>query len=139
VFHEQGTTYADHHDPGNADPVVLVRERDGAHLLLAGHHRATAALLRGVPLLARVVGGTPNDRGTFHPTQGLSFGSPPPWSVVVTMIKAGGAARVPDAETARKVLEGLGLSGEAVAARLHYAATGSLHGLAPHRSEDAPR
>jgi len=29
VFHERGITYADHHDPGNTDPVVLVRDATG--------------------------------------------------------------------------------------------------------------
>jgi len=144
VFHERGITYADHHDPGNADPVVLVRERDGAHLLLAGHHRATAALLRGVPLLARVVGGDPDRRDTLHPTQGVSYGSVPPTlataltadvAVAVAAVRAGGSVHVPDGVTARQVLGGLGLADEAVTARLHYAATGSLRGSSPHGSQ----
>jgi len=141
VFHEQGTTYADHHDP---DPVVLVRDRDGAHLLLAGHHRATAALLRGVPLLARVVGGPTHKRDTFHPTQGVSYGPVPPTfaavlaadvAVAVAAVRAGGSVHVPDTATARQVLGGLGLDVEAVTARLHYAATGSLRGSYPHGSQ----
>ena len=145
VFREQGTTYADHNDPGNADPVVLVRERDGAHLLLAGHHRATAALLRGVPLLARLVGGARDDRrDTFHPTQGVSYGPIPPTfaavltadvAVAVAAVRAGGSVHVPDGVTARQVLGGLGLDDEAVTARLHYAATGSLRGSSPHGSQ----
>ena len=145
VFHEQGTTYADHHDPGNTDPVLLVRERDGAHLLLAGHHRATAALLRGVPLLARVVGGARDDRrDTFHPTQGVSYGLVPPTFagvvtadvvVAIAAVRAGGAVHVPDAVTARQVLGELGLDDAAVTARLHYAATGSLRGSYPHGSQ----
>jgi hypothetical protein len=144
VFHEQGLTYADHDDPGNTDPVVLVRERDGAHLLLAGHHRATVALLRGVPLLARVVGGplarvvggplTPPT--TFHPTQGVSYGPTPPsfagvltaeLAVAVAAVRAGDSVHVPATATARQILGALGLADEAVTARLLYAATGALH------------
>jgi len=143
VFHERGTTYADHHDPGNTDPVVLVRERDGAHLLLAGHHRATAALLRGVPLLARVVGGAPEPRDTLHPTQGVSYGPVPPTFAaaltadvaVAAAVRSGGSVHVPNTQTARQVLGGLGLNVEAVTARLHYAATGSLRGSYPHGSQ----
>jgi len=140
-FHERGTTYADHHDPGNTDPVMLVRDRDGAHLLLAGHHRATAALLRGLPLLARVVGGARDRRDTFHPTQGVSYGPIPPTfagvvtadvAVAVAAVRARGSVHVPDTTTARQVLGGLGLDDEAVTARLHYAATGSLHASNPH-------
>jgi len=143
VFHERGITYADHDDPGNTDPVVLVRERDGAHLLLAGHHRATAALLRGVPLLARVVGGTSEPRDRFHPTQGVSYGPVPPTfagvvtadvAVAVAAVRAGGSVHVPGTVTARQVLGELGLDDEAVTARLHYAATGSLRVLSPDGS-----
>lgn len=49
VFHEQGTTYADHDEPGNTDPVVLVRDRDGAHLLLAGRPRSCCGVSRCWP------------------------------------------------------------------------------------------
>lgn len=55
AFADIGLTYADHDSVGNADPVVYLRARDGARLILAGHHRASAALLRGRPLLARLV------------------------------------------------------------------------------------
>jgi hypothetical protein len=52
-----GETFADKGNPGNRNPVVYRRARDGAHLILSGHHRATAALMRGKPLKARLVEG----------------------------------------------------------------------------------
>ena len=60
-FREHGRTFADQHMLGNQHPFVYAREKPGGgheELLLSGHHRATAALLRGEPLHARrVVGG----------------------------------------------------------------------------------
>lgn len=51
-YEEQGRTFADPGNVGNAFPVVYDRE-DGYRLLLSGHHRATAALLKGRGLKAR--------------------------------------------------------------------------------------
>jgi hypothetical protein len=56
------TTYADRDRIGNRIPVVYARD-DGQNLLLSGHHRASAALLRGTPLLARMI------RGPWGPTR----------------------------------------------------------------------
>lgn len=54
-------SYSDPHNPGNKYPVVYSRhdEKTGntEHLLLSGHHRAAAALLRGEFLKARHVSG----------------------------------------------------------------------------------
>jgi len=77
-----GLTYADRDRIGNADPVILLRARDGARLILAGHHRATVALLRGQPLLARVAREDDTDDGLpvpgpHHVTPLLTFGSAP--------------------------------------------------------------
>lgn len=44
-------TFGDHGNPGNTHPVVYHRD-DGTHMLLSGHHRAAAALLKGEPLMA---------------------------------------------------------------------------------------
>ena len=54
-YKQTGTTYAEQHNPGNRFPVVY--EREGVNMLLSGHHRASAALLRGEPLRARKVAG----------------------------------------------------------------------------------
>ena len=50
-YQETGTTFADQDQAGNRYPVVYDRE-DGQSLLLGGHHRGAAALLRGEQLRA---------------------------------------------------------------------------------------
>lgn len=50
-----GKTFADQGMPANAYPLVYVRKGRGDNLLIMGNHRATAALLKGELLLARVV------------------------------------------------------------------------------------
>lgn len=58
VQHYMGSSevYKDAHQAGNANPVVYDRE-DGRRLLLSGHHRATAALLKGEQFKGVVVPG----------------------------------------------------------------------------------
>jgi hypothetical protein len=58
-YEKTGKTYADQSHAGNIYPVVYERESERGiePMLLSGHHRATAALLRGVPLRALVVRG----------------------------------------------------------------------------------
>jgi hypothetical protein len=53
---ENTEVYKDPHNAGNRHPVVYDRD-DGRRLLLSGHHRATAALLRGEQFKAVVVPG----------------------------------------------------------------------------------
>ena len=45
-YRKTGRTYADQHQAGNRFPVVYT-DLSGQNKLLSGHHRATAALLRG--------------------------------------------------------------------------------------------
>lgn len=52
----KGDTYQADLDPGNRLPLVYVRDGEEA-LILAGHHRATVALVRGEPLEALVIDG----------------------------------------------------------------------------------
>ena len=47
--------YADKDNVGNALPFVYVHKDTGVNRLLSGHHRATAALISGKPLIARYV------------------------------------------------------------------------------------
>ena len=47
-FEQTGETFADQHLAGNAFPVVY--DNEGINEISGGHHRATAALLRGQPL-----------------------------------------------------------------------------------------
>jgi hypothetical protein len=60
-YEKSGTTFADQGNVGNRFPVVYRRSREGTDqvddILLSGHHRATAALIKGQPLRARVVEG----------------------------------------------------------------------------------
>lgn len=55
-FNRSGIPYADKANIGNKFPLVYERE-DGINMLLSGHHRAAAALLKGEPLRARRVQG----------------------------------------------------------------------------------
>lgn len=52
LYLRTGQTFADHTNVGNTYPTVY-SDRRGRNLLLSGHHRAAAALLRGTPLRAR--------------------------------------------------------------------------------------
>lgn len=54
-YEQTGATFADQGNAGNRFPVVY--EREGVNMLLSGHHRASAALLKGRPLAARKVVG----------------------------------------------------------------------------------
>lgn len=133
-----GLTYADRHSIGNADPVIWLRARDGARLILAGHHRATVALLRGRPLLARVVreDHPADDRpeaGAHHVTPLLSFGAyTSPWpctrheqpSAAAEVVRRGRAVHVPDRDAAAGVLRELGAPGVQAQTRVQYALTG---------------
>jgi hypothetical protein len=51
-----GEPFANKTNAGNRHPVVYRRD-DGTTMILSGHHRATAALLRAEPLRARVLEG----------------------------------------------------------------------------------
>lgn len=55
-YQKTGRTSADQHALGNQYPVILQRS-SGRNAILSGHHRATAALLRGVPLRGIAVPG----------------------------------------------------------------------------------
>ncbi|MGZ0220071.1 MAG: hypothetical protein ACKVIY_13775 [Acidimicrobiales bacterium] len=55
-YRQTGDTFQGDRDRGNRLPLIYVRDR-GEALILAGHHRATAALLQGRPLEAIVVTG----------------------------------------------------------------------------------
>lgn len=51
----EGPLYADENNVGNRLPFVYVHGGTGRMRLLGGHHRATAALIKGKPLVARYV------------------------------------------------------------------------------------
>lgn len=54
-----GRTSADMHQRANRYPLIHLDSR-GRLLILAGHHRSMAALIEGRPVLARVVGTSPD-------------------------------------------------------------------------------
>lgn len=65
TYQSVGETFADRDQPGNQYPVIYRNPANGQHIILSGHHRATAALLSGRPLEGilvdpriRVVGST---------------------------------------------------------------------------------
>jgi hypothetical protein len=54
-YDRTGDTYADQHSPANRYPIVYTRDNgngETSNIILTGHHRATAALLKGRPLRA---------------------------------------------------------------------------------------
>jgi hypothetical protein len=61
AYKRTGLPFADQQNPGNRNPVVYNREgmegNEPQSILLSGHHRAAAALLKGEPLEARVLHG----------------------------------------------------------------------------------
>lgn len=64
-YERHGTTFADQGNVGNRHPVVYQNDEVGARFLLTGHHRATAAILKGQPLHAIVVHGGSGKWGTM--------------------------------------------------------------------------
>jgi hypothetical protein len=57
TFDLTGQTSADQGNVGNRFPVILHRPSRNQNVILSGHHRATAALLKGMPLRALRVEG----------------------------------------------------------------------------------
>lgn len=52
-FEQTGETFADQHNVGNQFPFVVSKRGGTEHLIISGHHRATAALLQGRKLTTR--------------------------------------------------------------------------------------
>ena len=127
------------------DVLNLLGEADGPRSLAqisvaTGHHRATVALLRGQPLLARVAreddpAADLSEDGAHHATPLLTFGSDTPlWPctsheqtfTAAEAIRGGRAVHVPDPDTATCVLRELGAPGDQAETRVRYALTGRL-------------
>lgn len=109
-----GTTYADRYKPFNHLPVIE-RRTDGRDVILGGHHRSCAALLRGEPVLARVVVHPGREHGERVDLRlpSLAVG---PWSAAttaltsddaVTAIRYGERVAVPDHDVADRCVDGL--------------------------------
>jgi hypothetical protein len=132
VYERTGETYADRHERANRFPIVLARA-ERPPVVLSGHHRATAALLRGVPLWARLIPAAAEAPAHRSVTAALHVGPTSPAGPVrcvapaVEGIAAGGTAIVADDVAATEVLERLGTSPTHIARCLHFSHTGALH------------
>ena len=114
-----GETYADMEKLSNRFPLIYIKET-GESLILAGHHRSTAALLKSEPLLAIVVrvpwsGSRPSARlvtpslvvGAVAEDDNVTAEAVADVDGAVSLIRAGRRAGVPTAELARQVLVGV--------------------------------
>lgn len=153
-YYASGRTYADYDRAVNRYPVIYRRE-DGQSLILSGHHRATAALLRGRSLLARVAQGgwgarrdlppalrtrrpASDSPARWHLTPQLTVGAAPAWDHVVAssleqaagLVRSGNACHLQDLGAHRQVelLTRFGLSAEESQDQRRFAASGGLIG-----------
>lgn len=85
-----GQTWADRHKLFNRLPVVE-RRSDGTDVIVGGHHRSCAALLLGLPVLARIVAHPGRDGGERVDLRlpSLAVG---PWAAAHAAPNAGAAA-----------------------------------------------
>lgn len=126
-----GETYADHLDRSNRFPLIWLAP-NGQRVILTGHHRSAAALLRGSPVWARVV---PGQAGTMHRsvTAALHVGKVSPAgsaidaASAVAIIRSGHPVTVADDSAAMTVLDLLGTSSADAARALRFSHTGDLH------------
>ena len=135
AYERTGTTYADRDKAFNRIPIIYLRDGRDA-LVLSGHHRCTAALLLGCPVLARVIEGPWGGAAmTVYITPLLLLGAgslPLPVREVntaddaVAAIEAGERIRMPEDawDLGTEVLQRLGSDEETVADRIHFARTG---------------
>jgi len=118
-----GETYADMEKLSNRFPLIYIKET-GESLILAGHHRSTAALLKSEPLLAIVVrvpwSGSRSSARLVTPS--LVVGSPAVTDTVgaepvtdpdraIELIRQRKRVSVPTGDVARQVRIGLGFRG----------------------------
>ena len=92
-WHVTGRTSADQWEIMNRFPLVLPDYR-GRPTIMAGHHRAAAAMLRGEPLVARVTPGS--------------------WQVPVALTPSVHLEPTDDVAVARRLLSPLGLSDDEI-------------------------
>jgi len=101
-----GLTSADQHQEVNQFPVVMPNH-GGQRVIVAGHHRATAALVEGRPLLVRTAART--TRAAVSP---LVFWNPemiaPDERDQLDALMSGTTVDVPDLESARQLLVAAG-------------------------------
>jgi len=138
AYELSGETYADHHDRANRFPLIWLAP-NGQQVILTGHHRSAAAMLRGDPVWARVVGGDPAG-GHRSVTAALHVGTSSPAGPALSVadataeLRAGSPATVLDDAAAAAVLDLLGTSPAHVRRALHFSHTGRIAGDASERS-----
>jgi hypothetical protein len=136
-YERSGRTYADQFALGNKYPVVL-RSR-GELVVLSGHHRAAAALLRAEPLRARLVSGLPpadgDDPAVVTPSLLVGEGDPKLPHVrcesahaAEVLVNIGATAWLTHATdpAVRGLLAQLAVLGGWIDHQLHYARTGRI-------------
>ncbi len=65
-YERAGQTYADQQQVGNRVPIIYQNEGVGNRYVLSGHHRVSAAILRGRPVKGLLVIGGPQDVRRTH-------------------------------------------------------------------------
>ena len=126
-----GRTSADMHSSANRYPTFA--ERRGQLVIITGHHRSLAALIRGQPVLARIVATDPQPV-SITPHLALTDDADDTGKdidLLTERILAGQRITVANVQVATEILERVGLSAHEVADRLRHA------GLLP-RSTDRP-
>ena len=110
-----GRTSADRHVELNQYPVVVPDHR-GRTVIVSGHHRATAALVAGVPLRVRIAART--RRAAVTPLLFVDPATAVDVPQATIAIESGRPASVRCTEDAAEVLGGLGLGADEVRQRL---------------------
>ena len=131
AYELSGETYADHHERANRFPLIWLAP-NGQQVILPGHHRSAAALLRRAPVWARLV---PSHTIVGHRsvTAALHIGpfSPagPALGVAeaVAALSAGNPATVLDDVAPSTVLDLLGTAPTSARRAIHFSHTGNLH------------
>ena len=124
-----GRTSADMHSSTNRYPTFA--ERSGQLVIITGHHRSLAALIRGQPVLARIVAVEPQPVAiTPHLTLAdVVDSTSQDVDLLTERILAGQRITVGTVLVATEILERVGLSAHEVADRLRHA------GLLPHSTD----
>lgn len=116
TWERTGRTSADAHVELNRFPVIFVDHRQRS-VIIAGHHRATAALVEGRPLMVRRAAGT-----TVSAVTPLLWCDPDAEAIETTdaahRVVSGQRTTVPDPESAEQILLALGADPSEAAATI---------------------
>jgi len=130
LWERNGTTSANQAEAANRYPLVHVDDA-GHHIIFGGHHRATAALLEGRALRARIVRVDDTEAFAVLPllfvgtTCELDHATTADPVDAVLHIASGTTVVVPDLDVARRTLETAGHRHDVIEDRLAVAAGGA--------------